>query len=176
MRETQQSISQWASASFGEPGTNYRVAARANEEMAELVRAVAPGGDPHKAAVECADVWIVLCRLAERQGFQLNEVEKEGRYWTDAVNIQIAAARAQIWMGHTLVALAYDDGDANHLVRHFVGRVVAFLRYICQQLGYDLDERVDHKMGINHQRKWKLDGSGHGYHVKHVEEPAEAAE
>ena len=88
--ETQATISTWANDTFGPSGSNARVAARANEEMAELLRAL---------TADDADVLIVLYRLATR-------------------------------------------------------------------LGVDLYAEVDRKMSINRAREWKLDATGHGYHVR----------
>jgi NTP pyrophosphatase (non-canonical NTP hydrolase) len=102
MRETQQSISWWASETFGPVSSNIRVAARANEEMAELLRALSTNDKNPKAHEEMADVLIVLFRLAAR-------------------------------------------------------------------MGIDLLDAVDKKMEINRSREWKLDGSGHGYHVRDKE-------
>jgi hypothetical protein len=99
MSENQQSISIWASETFGAAGSNIRVAARANEEMAELIRALSVDDNHPKAAEEIADIVIVLYRVAER-------------------------------------------------------------------LGIDLLSEIDRKMAINRLRKWNLDGTGHGYHVR----------
>lgn len=97
--ECQHSISQWAEDTFGPVSSNARVAARANEEMAELLRALTCGDNNDKAASEIADVFIVLYRLADR-------------------------------------------------------------------LGADVHAEVDKKMKINRARKWTLDGTGHGRHVR----------
>jgi NTP pyrophosphatase (non-canonical NTP hydrolase) len=76
--ETQQSISDWAEEAFGPVGSNARVAARANEEMAELLRALTADDRHPKAAEEMADVVIVLARLATRLGVELTiEVERK---------------------------------------------------------------------------------------------------
>lgn len=96
-KETQESISTWAMNTFGAAQSNVRVAARANEEMAELLRVLASGDASRKAPEEVADVLIVLYCLATR-------------------------------------------------------------------LGVDVHAEVDRKMEINRARKWKLDGTGHGYH------------
>ena len=96
--ETQASISLWAEETFGPAGSNVRVAARANEEMAELLRALAVDDADPKAGEEVADIVIVLYRLAAR-------------------------------------------------------------------LGVDLHAEIDRKMVKNRSREWKLDGTGHGYHV-----------
>ena len=98
-RENQQTISQWADATFGNAGSNIRVAARANEEMAELLRALSVDDNNKMAPEEIADVVIVLYRLADR-------------------------------------------------------------------MGIDLHGTIDLKMRVNRQRKWKRDGSGHGYHKR----------
>ncbi len=97
--EGQNTISKWAEDTFGPVSSNARVAARANEEMAELLRALTYGDNSDKAASEIADVFIVLYRLADR-------------------------------------------------------------------LGVDIHDEIDKKMAINRARKWTLDGTGHGRHVR----------
>lgn len=78
MSETQATISAWADQTFGPASSNARVAARANEEMAELLRALTADDAHPKATEEAADVVIVLCRLATRLGFDLwAEVERK---------------------------------------------------------------------------------------------------
>ncbi|MEE9159964.1 MAG: nucleotide pyrophosphohydrolase [Gammaproteobacteria bacterium] len=100
MTETQQSIAQWANNAFGPAARVERIAARANEEMAELLRAATVEPCELEAvAMEAADVVIVLYRLA----------------------------------------------------------------HVC---GFDLNDLINHKMTINRAREWKLDGTGHGYHVR----------
>lgn len=69
--ETQRSVSRWAVETFGETNTNLRVAIRANEEMAELLRCLSVDDHSQKAGEEMADVVIVLFRLAERLGVDL---------------------------------------------------------------------------------------------------------
>lgn len=99
MTETQKTIVAWCEETFGPATSSVRIAARANEEMAELIRAVATDDRHPKAAEEIADVFIILYRLAER-------------------------------------------------------------------LGVDLHGEIDRKMAVNRARAWRLDGSGHGYHVR----------
>lgn len=110
MAETQETISAWADATFGEATSAARVAARANEEMAELIRHalaydVPTVGPQHfreqqrAVAEECADVVIVLMRL-------------------------------------------------------------------CRNVGCDLLDEIEKKMAKNRARQWRMDGTGHGYHVK----------
>ena len=99
MPETETSIVEWADATFGRTSSNIRVAARANEEMSELLRALSVDENHPKAAEEIADIVIILMRVAS-------------------------------------------------------------------QLGTTIAAEVDRKMAINRERVWKLDGTGHGYHVR----------
>lgn len=87
LRETQQSISQWADATFGPVGSHARVVARANEEMAELLRAVTTDERHPKAGEEMADIIIVLCRLATRLGYDLDE----------EIQRKMQVNRARVW-------------------------------------------------------------------------------
>jgi phosphoribosyl-ATP pyrophosphohydrolase len=96
--ETQASITEWCEATFGPIISHARIAARANEEMAELIKALTSDDRHPKATEEIADVFIVLYRLASR-------------------------------------------------------------------LGVDLHGEINRKMAVNRAREWKLDGTGHGYHV-----------
>lgn len=76
--ENQISISEWANETFGPAGSNIRVAARANEEMAELLRALTVDDNNPKAAEEVADVFIVLYRVAWRLGVDIHhEIDKK---------------------------------------------------------------------------------------------------
>lgn len=86
--ENQKTISEWAETTFGPAGSNARVAARANEEMAELLRCLTVD-DNHvtKAAEEIADVVIVLYRLAQRLGVDLHF----------EVNAKMAINRSRAW-------------------------------------------------------------------------------
>lgn len=72
MKETQASIAQWADETFGAAGSNARVAARANEEMAELLRALTADDSHPKAPEEVADIVIILYRLAHRLNIDLS--------------------------------------------------------------------------------------------------------
>jgi hypothetical protein len=69
--ETQKTISKWAEETFGPVGSNASVAARANQEMSELLRSLAGDDSNPKAIEEAADVVICLYRLVERMGGDL---------------------------------------------------------------------------------------------------------
>lgn len=76
--ETQKSISEWIEETFGAAGSNARVVARANEEMAELIKAVTIRDDHPDIPEEIADVFIVLYRVATRMGVDVaEEVDKK---------------------------------------------------------------------------------------------------
>lgn len=76
--ETQKTISAWSQATFGDAGSNAVVAARALEEMAELLRALTHDDNSQLAAAEIADTVIVLYRLADRMGFDLHaEIDRK---------------------------------------------------------------------------------------------------
>lgn len=70
-RETQESITAWADETFGPSTSNMRIATRANEEMAELLRALSVDDASPDAAVEIADVVIILNRLATKLGVDI---------------------------------------------------------------------------------------------------------
>src|SRR5216684_4438800 len=101
MSETQQTITEWADRIFGPVKSNARAAARVNEEVAELLKALTTDDHHPKAGHEIADVMICLLRLAS-------------------------------------------------------------------SLGVDVQGVVEEKMAINRARSWRVDGTGHGYHVKSV--------
>ena len=71
INETQKSIVQWADETFGPATSVARVAARANEEMAELLRKVTIDDSAPEVVEEVADVVIVLCRVASMLGSDL---------------------------------------------------------------------------------------------------------
>ena len=76
--ETQKSLSDWAETTFGPVSTNIRVATRANEEMSELLRALAVDDMHPKAGEEIADVVIVLSRLCTELGVDIQaEIDRK---------------------------------------------------------------------------------------------------
>lgn len=80
MKETTESIGKWAEDTFGDTdGHIARIAARANEEMAELLRkATSDDAYWEDLVEESADVCIVLARLFWIYGTDLwEEVEKK---------------------------------------------------------------------------------------------------
>lgn len=87
LKETQLSISEWAEETFGPSGSNARAIARANEEMAELIRHAASDDRHSKIAEEIADIVIVLMRVCTRVGASLH----------DEINKKMARNRIREW-------------------------------------------------------------------------------
>ena len=78
MDETQLSIARWAEAVFGPAPSPARLASRANEEMAELLRHATSDQPSEMLIEEAADVVIVLMRLAEIVGEDLmKEIDRK---------------------------------------------------------------------------------------------------
>lgn len=85
--ETQHSITAWADATFGPARSPAQVAGRANEEMRELIRAVGQEHGTAKIMDDCADVVIVLYRLAALLGRELQA----------AIDAKMATNRERCW-------------------------------------------------------------------------------
>ena len=95
--EDQKSITAWGEETFG-PAVNPAVlVARAKLEMEELLEAV-EAGDLAEAALETADVFILLYRVATLCGFDVN----------DAVARKMAINRARQWTRK-------GDGTGSHI-------------------------------------------------------------
>ncbi len=159
MTETQQTISQWACDTFGEPSSDLRIVVRANEEMAELLKALSADDDHPKVPEECADIAIVLTRFAERRGFELFQP------WnypvTGRENNFVIVLGINREMNHLMSAART---GAPSIIR--CGRIISGLRAICRRLSTTLSIEIDRKMKINRARQWNLTGDGHGYHIK----------
>jgi hypothetical protein len=97
-KETQRSISTWAEETFGPAVSNASCAARANQEMAELLTALASDDHNKKTRIECADIVIVLYRLCERNGWDL----------LAAIDEKMAINRARKWQ-------LTGDGHGQHI-------------------------------------------------------------
>lgn len=88
MKETGGSIAKWADETFGTSVLDRNIFERADDEMAELYAKVTFSPEvPSGIAEECADVVIVLARLAHRCGFDIFEMVdrkmeiNRGREW-----------------------------------------------------------------------------------------------
>lgn len=87
MIETQDGIVSWANNTFGSSFSNLSIAARACQEMGELLMCLAADDDDCHAVEECADIVIVLLRIADNHGMKL----------ADAIDRKMAINRGRTW-------------------------------------------------------------------------------
>lgn len=163
MRETTQSIAVWADQTFGAAPSAFRVATRANEELAELLRAISAGKPTAEIAEEAADTAIVLARLGHMIGA---DVLKAAKAWLISprgypMDYAVKAHHNMgALLGHTL-------GNSTTVAgRAALATCIGELMNVCSALGHDLLAEIDRKMEVNRTRQWKLDGTGHGYHER----------
>ena len=156
--ETQESIAAWAGEAFGEPGSILRVAARVNEEMSELIRAIT-AGQPKPAVIdEAADVLIVLARLGNRLAVTLKPLPIQAYSLTDVCELALQANKA---MAELMVLCQRNRNIAKEI--RMVWKLVN--RVIWQAYG-NPQTAINAKMTVNRARVWKKDGTGHGYHTR----------
>lgn len=72
-REITASITEWVDSTFGVTDNPFRRASRANEEMAELITAIASDESDATIGEEAADVAILLHLICGRVGLDLDE-------------------------------------------------------------------------------------------------------
>jgi hypothetical protein len=172
--ETQESVHKWCEATFGPLDSLMRLATRANEELVELLEKVAnlentdyddPSGDDWAAEciVAAADVIIVLCRLATVIGVDISEADLSG----GGDYPLLETTKVFRHMASLLAGLSRDDrpGISGRVIPALSG-VVNGIAKVAEVLSEDLGDAIDKKMAVNRSRKWQLDGSGQGYHVK----------
>ncbi len=162
MRETQQTIAQWADASFGPCKDVLSSIARAGQEMAELVKCVVEGGTVDDAVEEAADVVICLARAGEKLDYDLLQSSRTfiGEDPTGSSPTGLALA-ASLYLG--MAALRATTGADDTLVTLLSS--VRMLDIFVSAVGLDLEEVIDAKMVVNRRRQWRRDGHGHGYHI-----------
>lgn len=108
-QETQETIGAWGDETFGTAYSAMIIGARANTEMAELIRELArspdlPEDDPDNkqwvgaVAQEAADVLVLLYRLAHTCGFDLHE----------ALDAKMRINRGRVWQKD-------NDGTGHHV-------------------------------------------------------------
>ncbi len=86
-RETQETIAEWGEVTFGPAANPLDLVARAQQELAELAEAVQQN-DRRGAAMETADVMILLYRLAEDLDYDIGQSVQE----------KMAVNRARTWV------------------------------------------------------------------------------
>jgi len=65
-----------------------------------------------------------------------------------------------------LLRVVTANPDNHHAVVSEAADVVIVLYRLARNCGLNLLDEVDRKMAINRGRTWKLDATGHGYHVR----------
>jgi NTP pyrophosphatase (non-canonical NTP hydrolase) len=162
--ETQDSIEAWADEQFGlaTDTTLPRILARANEEMAELVRATICDGTRHEVAEEAADVVIVLCRAAAMTGEDLTPFM--GLTEIPATPASFIAANANGLLSFAIQGLM-ERTIAHNNVGIYVGLIARQMAQVCAAIGMNLQEAIDEKMAVNRTRKWSMERVGLFYHV-----------
>lgn len=172
MSETQKSCSDWASESFGQPGTLLSVVTRANEELAELIFELEKDRRSTKARAECADVTIILYRLAERCSLEMKTDVTLGAAiagWTLHQTDDDAPLSAALFAARHMLLLMENMLGPNpdwHFVADRLNSIGSMMAFCAFLLGTTLPIEVDRKMEINRRRVWRLTGNGHGYHIK----------
>lgn len=159
MRETPATVSAWAEETFGPVGSNFSVACRANREMSELLSAAAGRGTKTSIAEEAADVVIVLWRLVARNNLKPIPVTIELPH-----GLQSGLASINGRLACLISILATDD--CPQFLDVEVSCILERFQAFAMLNHFDLQEHIDRKMLKNRQRRWVLDGNGHGSHVK----------
>lgn len=158
--ETQKSIVDWATKTFGPPENSSIIAARALEEGAELASLFFNGDfDPDGNALdgEIADVFVVSCQVAAMFNITLQFVEGKNQ------NIKILIPQC---VNILAVILAATVDENIHITPH-LRTLQSTLANLAKTIGVDsLQNLVNDKMAINHDRKWAVSGSGVGQHVE----------
>jgi hypothetical protein len=163
--ESHRAIVAWTNDNFGPAASNFRVAGRANEEMAEAIRAISSNPQDQAAAVEAADVIIVLCRPALALGLDWGEFVVA----PDIVPAKFATTPqyftwANRWMAQLLCELAVDDNHRD--AAETITKIYVALQWAIRQWGLEPADVIGGKMLINRGRQWRKAGDGTGYHIR----------
>jgi hypothetical protein len=164
--ESQDTICDWADKNFGPAKSNLTIATRANEEMAELLRALAKDDRHPQAAEEAADVIIVLTRLFEYLGRNMGKLERRPRLPLAQSNVAIGA-HANKRMAELISLLTTNDKHPNAIEKS--AAVVNILEHLLDELGCEPWAVVEAKMAVNRKRVWRKQGDGTAYHVREKE-------
>ena len=176
--ETQASIAQWATETFGPTTAMDRILVHAMKEAAELLDAVTKPLSAVEIALEAADTTLILCRageLCERDIITpfLTGVHQPGNPVVTAGRVASLLATAfefvTAWDADSLVTKRPTDWVGNArmhgyitLTMHALGRCAAGATGRAEALG----QFVDIKVRRNRESEFTRDGTGHGYRVK----------
>jgi hypothetical protein len=161
MRLSQSMICNWAESAFGPTTDLALVLARANDELAEGMRAITAGKPFEDVAKKVADVAIVLCRAASLAHIELRRVEDSRR--TGPGTTWMALHLFHQVGTELLDGIEHAEDPADFATRFHIRAAYAGLGDLARQLGFGLWDRIDARMAINRNRKWCRDGAGHGY-------------
>lgn len=166
MNETQNSIVEWADATFGPVNYTPRAFSRLIEEVAELVKEVSmPVRDDAKTLNEIADAVIVAARLAHLSKSVItmgsdaqtgNRAPCPGQLVDDFLANEAVVA----------MCIAVEGFGMGRWSRSAVATFMEVCHGMAAVLDGDLQAAVNAKMAKNRARTWAPDGTGHGYHVK----------
>lgn len=144
--------------------TARRWAALSHEERLEvahpMVGKLGELSDAYRTAVAAMDVPYEASRRETQASISRWAEETFGPSGSNAR----AVARANREMSELLEHVTSDDQHPE--AAEEVADIVIVLYRVATRLGVDLHELIDKKMAKNRARKWRLDGTGHGYHVK----------
>lgn len=169
---TQDDIVAWAEKAFGPSPDLFRIFTRANEELAELLRAIASDATPDAIAEEAADTAIILARAMWETGKRVGSTRMTWRVGPGTCihrrprQIAIDAHRDMAKLMEKAV-----QSDFLEVLTHGIDIMIA-LTDLCAGYGKDLGTAIDAKMAINSTRHWTSDGTGHGYHIRQPEREA----
>jgi NTP pyrophosphatase (non-canonical NTP hydrolase) len=190
---TMDACNEWANKTFGKPRSLFSTAARANEEMAELVRefSILPADHAEwnsdqraKVLKECADVAIVTFRVADMMGlhvkaraFDVSEHIQTMRNPPSDLTVNLSVVEA---VGVSIVAANRNMGNIlgstyerqksmpRSVVLNCEAQIFWLYRHmatICKLLDSDLQDEIDRKQFINERRVFTSDADNNGYHI-----------
>lgn len=161
----QREIAAWADETFGRSSTPLRIAVRANEELAELLRSLACEGAPEKITEEAADTAIIIYRLADVLNLEEEAIRLYGTPVPVSFNLAMEGALcANKALHDIMVDMPHRQFRANTM-RTNIWQVLWCLHVVAARVGLDLRTVIEAKMEVNRAREWKLDGTGHGCHL-----------
>lgn len=164
--ETQATISEWATATFGDGGTDLHAALRCLDEAVEALEAIWVNDRidlwQTKVAEEVADVFITAARL----GVRLDEVTllsppPATKGYVDVTDSRRSVSELVGTVGRIVGALRRAEMAPeaekitwHHTARALTGCLFNMFPRVGQHLGVDLQEHVNRKMQINRARTY----------------------
>lgn len=161
-RETQATISAWAVETFGPSGSLLDVLTRANDEMAELLRAAVSLAPRERILEEAADAFIVLCRAATKYGHGCEldlDIQDIAGDFSHVLLQNATAANSHLAEAILRAAFSADDPRLFALLK----AIEADLHWTVRSVDGDLWEVVDAKMEVNRASAWLEDPEAPGF-------------